>query len=225
MTRGHDQTDARQTSGGHIALLGDSIFDNGAYTRGAPDVVTHLQRLLPAGWRATLCAVDGATTRGLAAQLTRVPGDASHLAIAVGGNDALQNSDLLSLGVTSSAQALEAFAERLAVFECGYRRAIGDAAALQRPTVVCTIYNGALEPDRATIARVGLAMFNDVILRTAIDFGLDALELRAICTEPADYANPIEPSGQGGLKIARAIARAVGALESAEKPSAFWGTC
>jgi hypothetical protein len=26
---------------GHIALLGDSMFDNGAYTRGAPDVVTH----------------------------------------------------------------------------------------------------------------------------------------------------------------------------------------
>src|SRR5215211_2674427 len=30
-----------------------------------------------------------------------------------------------------------------------------------------------------------------------IDLGLDALELRAICTEPDDYANPIEPSGQG----------------------------
>ena len=52
---------------------------------------------------------------------------------------------------------------------------------------------------------------------------VDALELRAICTDPADYANPIEPSGQGGLKIARAIARAVGANEPDGKPSRLWG--
>ena len=56
---------------GHVALLGDSIFDNAAYTSGAPDVVTHLRRLLPPGWQATLCAVDGATTTDLDAQLAR----------------------------------------------------------------------------------------------------------------------------------------------------------
>src|SRR5829696_9937813 len=89
----------------HVVLLGDSIFDNAAYTRGAPDVLTHLRSLLPQGWRATLCAVDGATSDRLAAQLPCVPGDASHLVIAIGGNDALQNSDLLSMPVTSSAQA------------------------------------------------------------------------------------------------------------------------
>jgi len=97
--------------------------------------------------------------------------------------------------------------------------------ALRRSTVVCTIYNGALERERATIARVGLAMFNDVILRSAIELGLDTLELRAICTEPADYANSIEPSDQGGLKIARAIARAVGAATAAEaKWLRLWGS-
>ena len=32
---------------------------------------------------------------------------------------------------------------------------------------------------------------------------------RIICTEPRDYANPIEPSGTGGEKIAQAIVRAV----------------
>jgi hypothetical protein len=69
---------------------------------------------------------------------------------------------------------------------------------------------------RATIARLGLTMFNDVIQRTAMELGLDALELRAICTEPADYANPIEPSDRGGLTIARAIARAVGAARGAD---------
>jgi hypothetical protein len=210
----------------HIVLLGDSIFDNAAYTQGAPDVVTHLRRLLPPDWETTLCAVDGATTLGLAAQLARVPVDASHLVIAIGGNDALQNSDLLSLRVASSAQALEIFADRITTFERAYRTAITRALRLGRHTAICTVYNGALEPERATIARVGLALFNDVILRTAIDLRLDALELRSICTDTADYANPIEPSGQGGLKIARAISRLVGAVDSTGAPPArVWGEC
>jgi hypothetical protein len=210
----------------HVVLLGDSIFDNAAYTHGAPDVLTHVRRLLPDGWQATLCAVDGATSRGLVSQLKCVPGDASHLVIAIGGNDALQNSDLLSMRVRSSEQALAAFADRLATFERAYRSAIREAMALRRLTVVCTVYNGALEPERATVARVGLALFNDVILRAALDFGLDALELRAICTEPADYVNSIEPSAQGGLKIARAIVHAVGAAKSADmkRPLRLWGS-
>jgi hypothetical protein len=87
---------------------------------------------------------------------------------------------------------------------------------------VCTVYNGALEPDRAGIARVALALFNDVILRTAIDLHLDALELRSLCTEPDDYANPIEPSGKGGLKIARAIAHVAGAVSGASPPARIW---
>jgi len=58
-----------------------------------------------------------------------------------------------------------------------------------------------------------------------VDLGLDVLELRLICTEPEDYANPIEPSGQGGLKIARAIARAIGATDQAgAKPARVWGS-
>jgi hypothetical protein len=40
---------------------------------------------------------------------------------------------------------------------------------------------------------------------------LTIIDLRLVCDEPADYANPIEPSSTGGAKIARAIASAVGA--------------
>jgi len=207
----------------HLVLLGDSILDNGAYTAGAPDVVTHL-RTLVFDWRATLCAVDGTTTVGLAAQLARVPEDASHLVIAIGGNDALQNIDLLSLRVTSSAQALAIFAERITAFEKEYRRAIRAALRLECHTTICTIYNGALEPQIAAIARVALALFNDAILRTAVEWHLDAIDLRTICTEPADYANPIEPSGQGGFKIARAICGVVGAIQHGDLSVArVWG--
>jgi hypothetical protein len=208
-----------------VVLLGDSIFDNAAYTSGAPDVVTHLRRLLPSGWEATLLARDGATTAGLETQLERIPADASHLVISVGGNDALQNMDLLSLPVASSGEALAAFAARLTVFENAYRSAVRKAIRPGLPAAVCTVYNGALGSSLAAVARLGVALFNDVILRTAIDFRLDALELRSICTEDADYANPIEPSDQGGLKIARAIARLAGALPAGDAPSRAWGAC
>jgi GDSL-like Lipase/Acylhydrolase family len=208
----------------HVALLGDSIFDNAAYTRGEPDVVSHLRRLLPGGGRATLCAVDGATTHTVATQLDRVPPDATHLVVAIGGNDALQNSDLLALPVRSSAQALHVFADRLQMFEQSYRTAVRRLVARGPYTAVCTVYNGALEPERARIARVGLTLFNDVILRTAIDLRLDALELRSICTDPADYANPIEPSGVGGAKIAHGIARLVGAMDVGRPPARVWGS-
>ena len=192
---------------GHIALLGDSIFDNAAYTRGAPDVVTHLQRLLPKPWKATSCAVDGATTGSFESQLSCVPDDVTHLVVSIGGNDALRSIELLSLRVTSISEALETLAERIAAFERRYRSALQNVMALERQTAVCTVYNGALDPDIATAARTGLALFNDVILRTAVDLNVRALELRSVCTELGDYANPIEPSGEGGFKIASAIAR------------------
>lgn len=211
------------TQSPHVVLLGDSIFDNAAYTRGEPDVVTHLRRLLPASWGATLCAVDGATTAGLARQIACVPRGASHLLVSIGGNDALGNMDLLSLRVTSSTLALEAFAGRLEGFEAAYRAAIDRVLGLRLPLAVCTIYNGALEAELAVAARVGVALFNDVILRTAVSRGIDAIELRSICTEPEDYANPIEPSGRGGLKIAQAIAAAVGALPPPSAPLRLWG--
>lgn len=208
----------------HVVLLGDSIFDNGAYTRGEPDVLGHLQRLVSPGWCATSCAVDGATTSGLDAQLHRLPADATDLVVSIGGNDVLQNVDLLSSTVSSTAAALDLLADRLATFERAYRRAIARVLERRLRTTVCTIYNGAIDPARATAARIGLTIFNDAILRTALDSRLDVIELRSICMEPADYANPIEPSGPGGLKIARAIACAIGGLSGGES-TRLWTRC
>jgi hypothetical protein len=193
-------------SAGHVVLLGDSILDNAAYTGGAPDVVTHLRGLLPRQWNATLCAVDGATAAEMAWQLERVPGDVTDVVLAIGGNDALQSLPLLSRRVETMAEALGAFADPVRAFEGHYQRATRAVVALNARTVVCTIYNGALPGTMAIPARMGLAFFNDVILSTAAVFGLRVLELRRICTEPGDYANPIEPSGTGGFKIASAVA-------------------
>jgi hypothetical protein len=194
---------------GKIALLGDSIFDNSAYTGGEPDVVSHLQTMLPKGWQASLLAVDGAVTSDLRTQLPRVQ-DESHIVISVGGNDALLSTDLLSVRVSSTAEAVAMFGNRVAQFEQGYRSAIHAVLKLGRATTICTIYNGNLGGIEAPLARVGLMMFNDVILRTAFEQHLSVIDLRLVCADPLDYANAIEPSGRGGQKIATAILRTLG---------------
>jgi len=82
-------------------------------------------------------------------------------------------------------------------------------------TTVCTIYNGNLSRDEAAVARVGLTAFNDVILRVAFEASFRVIDLRLVCSEPSDYANPIEPSSAGGEKIARAI---LASLELTRRP-------
>ena len=58
-------------------------------------------------------------------------------------------------------------------------------------------------------------------MRSAAGSSQSVVELRAICAEAGDYANPIEPPGEGGRKIAMAVAGAVGAIEGAS-PSRVW---
>jgi hypothetical protein len=194
----------------HVVLLGDSIFDNGAYTAGGPDVVTQLQEALPARWRSTLAAVDGATTTDVPRQLRQLPADASHLVVSMGGNDALGFAGLLNTRVASSAEAFFLLAGALQKFEQDYRRALAACLRPKLPLTLCSIYNGNFDDrDYQRLVTVALATFNDVIIRAAVEARLAVLELRLICAQRADYANPIEPSSTGGARIARAISLAV----------------
>ena len=190
----------------HIILLGDSIFDNAAYTSGGPDVISQVQSLLPAGWRATLLAVDGSTTLEVPDQAAHLPADATHLVLSVGGNDAIMNSNLLLQPLGSTASALQELAEVSQHFESNYRRAVAACRQPGLPLTLCTIYNGNF-PDASyqRLATTALMLFNDPILRVAFQFHLPVLDLRFLCSAPADYANPIEPSSTGGAKITRAI--------------------
>jgi hypothetical protein len=52
-----------------------------------------------------------------------------------------------------------------------------------------------------------LTGFNDCVIRAAFAHSLPLIDLRFVCTEAGDYANPIEPSVQGGEKIAAALVR------------------
>ena len=194
----------------HIVLLGDSVFDNGAYTSGGPDVVTQLRGMLPAGWAASLVAVDGHVTSDISRQLAGLPAGATHLALSVGGNDALQCLPVLDRPTRDLRQGMATLGALMDQFESQYVAAVEACVGRGLPMTVCTIYNGCF-PDGSfqRMATVFVALFNDVILRTAARHSLPVVDLRTICCEPADYANPIEPSSTGGAKIASALALTV----------------
>lgn len=195
----------------HIVLLGDSVFDNGAYVRpGEPDVVRQLRARLPDGARASLAAVDGATTGGVARQLARLPAEASHLVVSAGGNDALGHIGVLEDASRSIADTLLRLAGIGDAFARDYEAMLDAVVARGLPTALCTIYEPRFpDPRLQRLAVTALALFNDVIARAAFARGLPLLDLRLICGEDADYANPIEPSARGGDKIAAAIAHLV----------------
>jgi hypothetical protein len=195
---------------GHVVLLGDSIFDNAAYVGGAPDVVTQLKAALPAGWRASLRAVDGAVTSGVPRQIRQLPSDATHLVVSTGGNDALGQSGVLDERAFSIAGAVGRLAGVREQFQRDYRAMLDAVLTHRLPTSVCTIYD-ARYPDtqRQRLVVTALTLFNDVITREAFGRGLPLIDLRLVCDEDADYANPIEPSVHGGAKIAHAIAALV----------------
>ena len=89
----------------HVVLLGDSIFDNAAYVHGSPDVITHLNSILPQDWKATLLAVDGSISTDVIGQIRKIPESATHLIVSAGGNDGLSRADILQRPATSVASA------------------------------------------------------------------------------------------------------------------------
>jgi hypothetical protein len=194
---------------GHVVLLGDSIFDNGGYVPGRPAVIEQVRGQLPAGWNATLLAVDGDVTSDVPGQLARVPADATHFFVSIGGNDALGAASVLASVAHSVAEALEVLNVIYGRFETLYGNMLRAVAAHGRPTTLCTIYDSI--PGLGVAERTALNGFNDVILRAAFRAGLPVIDLRIVCDRPDDYSHvsSIEPSHLGGAKIARAIATVV----------------
>jgi lysophospholipase L1-like esterase len=193
----------------HVVLLGDSIFDNARYVPGHLDVARQLAADLGSDGKVTLLAIDGNVTADVERQLTRLPNDATHLAVSVGGNDALRSSGLLVEPARTVAGAIDRLRQVLDQFREDYHSMLSAVGRANLPTVVCTIYDSipGLEPAAVT----ALNGFNDVILRSAIERGLPVVDLRLTCREPSDYSelSPIEPSHLGGAKIAHTIARVI----------------
>ncbi len=200
----------------HLVLLGDSIFDNGAYVGQEPALIEQLPAMLPEGWDATLAALDGSRVQEVPGQLARLRRPATHLVVSAGGNDALGFSDILEVPVADLGEAMLALAEAAEAFEVGYRAMLREVLHAAVPTAVCTVYWPRFpQPDFQRMCVTALTVFNDAIVRAAADAGIPVLDLRRICTEDVDYANEIEPSSAGGAKIADAIARLCAAGEDA----------
>ena len=194
----------------HVVLLGDSIFDNKAYVGDDPDVVTQLRDESQPGWKATLLALDGDVISGVLRQLQALPRDATHLVISAGGNDALGFAHLLQMPATSVTEALSLLAGAQERFAADYDVMAEAVLSAGLPSAVCTIYDTPPSGPEYRTIRTALAIFNDCITRSAFARGLSVIDLRLICNQDGDYANPIEPSAQGGAKIARAISAWVG---------------
>ncbi|QGZ38187.1 GDSL-like lipase/acylhydrolase family protein [Pseudoduganella flava] len=196
----------------HVVLLGDSVFDNARYVPQNSEVQAHLRERLGAVHRVTLLAQDGAVLANVPGQLKAIKGLAqppSHLVISAGGNNVLG----LVPAMQSTVRTVQQAADLLAAWQTEFRReylAMLDAVrALGTPYAVSTVYDSV--PGLAPGSRGALALFNDVILREAARRRVPVLDLRLVCDQAADYSDmsPIEPSAQGGRKIAAAIAELV----------------
>ena len=214
----------------HVTVCGDSIFDNKSYLQpGEPDVTTQVNALLPEGFKATRLAIDGDVTQGISRQLQTLSNDATDLFISVGGNDALGGINVFTEPVANVGEALIYVNTMRNQFETRYKEMLQHALSQQLPLTVCSIYyprfhsqnlervfpdgNGVNGETFQQMAMPALANFNDAIFRQVFQLKVPLIDLRVLCDEDEDFANPIEPSAVGGQKIARAI---VDMLDSSE---------
>ena len=152
-------------------------------------------------------------------QLDNIPNDATHLFISIGGNDALMHIDAFTEPVSTIGEALDSFNERVQEFEKDYIKMLTIVTKHRLKTTLCTIYNPCFEhgkmdsliymlPPNPNLEKLqqrsttALPLFNNIIFQEAFNFGLPVMDLRLIFNDRADYANPIEPSAVGGMKMA-----------------------
>jgi hypothetical protein len=205
----------------HLALLGDSVFDNGAYVPSDPDVAQQLRSMLPPEWKVSLLAVDGAVVSDVAEQIAVLPSDTTHLAISAGGNDALRHSGILYQGAANVRAVLSQLADVQDGFRRDVRAMLIAAVAKRLPTIVCTIYDAI--PGLGREAASALSIFNDVIVQEAARQGVSILDLRLIATEARYFSamSPIEPSAAGGQRIAEALTRAITSADFGQRCSVY----
>jgi hypothetical protein len=212
------QTEAKAMM--HIAMIGDSVFDNGLYVGDAPDVRAQLQSLLTDA-EVISSARNGAVMADIPIQLRQIPRSATHIVVSVGGNDAIGASGVLEEGAASVADALEKLAVIRDRFGRSYGTMIDQVLERSLPVAFCSIYEPRFpDPRRRAAAATALTVLNDVITRQVFRKRASLIDLRLVCDQDADFANSIEPSVTGGIKIAQAIAM----FTRTDRPAMVFGT-
>ncbi|SVB80082.1 uncharacterized protein METZ01_LOCUS232936 [marine metagenome] len=207
----------------HIVLLGDSIFDNGSYVGyNELDVPNQLKSLVNNDCKVTNLAVDGHVTSHIVTQLNNLPSDATHLFVSVGGNDALGHLSIFNEPIPTVGDAFQKMYLIGENFQKAYSEMLDSVLVHKLPTTVCSVYyprfiaqslnrvqlylpqqvNAEQLQQRAVAAE---SIFNDIIMFEVFKRNLPLIDLRVLCNEDEDFANPIEPSCIGGLKIANKI--------------------
>ena len=208
----------------HIVLLGDSIFDNISYVDpGEQDVPKQLRALVRGGdYKVTNLAVDGHVTRHIVTQLNNLPSDATHLFLSVGGNDGLGHLSIFNDNIDTIGDALQKMYLIGENFKKAYSAMLDSVLMHKLPTAVCNIYyprffSSSLDRvvsylpmmmDGEKLQQMTMAaetIFNDIIMFEVFKRKLPLIDLRILCNDDQDFANPIEPSCIGGMKIAKTI--------------------
>lgn len=236
----------------HLVLVGDSIFDNAVYVDPGKSVSDHLGREISSEAKLTLLAIDGDVAAGVPKQLIQLPGDATHIFMSVGGNDALgargaidgfsfgdlaDNAGdvpglekLLGLDIRRFAKEIGRIGHLLGLLEIlqkefrrNYLKALDAVEATGLPAVVCTVYESI--PGLEDQYKTALSIFDDVIVREASARRFGIIDLRAVCDEASDYSavSPIEPSDSGGRKIAKMIAQVYRSRDFGKPLAALYG--
>ena len=190
-----------------LILIGDSIIDNVVYVMPpGQSVLGHLFSLVP-DLDFNQRAIDGDTTVDVLNRQLSEPIDAP-VVLSIGGNDLLKRLEILtSQKRRLSVDLLEELHTEVDAFQKRHQEILSH---FQKTALICTIYNPIFskDPELAPLqqaAEVVIALFNDAIQQNVRHAGFDLLELRDIITEEDDFANPIEPSDQGGRKLAKEI--------------------
>ncbi len=170
----------------HLVLIGDSILDNGAYVAGGSPIVEQLRSRLPRDWRVTLLARDGAVAENVLNQIEQLPADVTCLVLSVGGNDALECSPILNMPEEDSSAMLAELVSAQNKFQHNYQQVMRALHKTKLPAIGCTIYDTI--PGLTPLDRMGLSLFNDVIMRELITAHRPVLDLRILCNEPRDYS-------------------------------------
>ncbi len=192
----------------HIVLLGDSLGNMPHISEMGPGALE--KQLLPdikTPWRLTIILADNIISQS---RFSELPADASHVVISVEGNRAIQSSELLEGRPDSYESALARLSFAADQFERVMSALIAVAQRTGLPTVVCTMYQPRhSNPVRQRAASAALALFNDRIIRLAVDAGLSIVDYRSVCTDPGDYGEEGLLSRAGLAKVAAVIWRAL----------------
>jgi hypothetical protein len=196
----------------HVALLGDSTFDNASYVRPGEDVMALLRQQVEPGLKLTLLARDGARLADVPEQLARLPNDVTDLIVSIGGNDALAAAILLGERVRTIEDAVTRLASLRLDFAHRYGSMLELVLRRRLKTALATIYEPHFsEPSMRAAVGGALPLFNDVITRLTFRHRLSLLDLRLVCNDSEDFTSGIEPSAHGSHKIATALAHLLGA--------------